>query len=151
MLFWRNLRRQLLNPLVYGAVEVAQLLPLQSLIEGCADVGASQPEFNVIHLVGHRVLGALIQSTTHQQQIRMRLTLIIPRRKLTEPKTALAGAIVATSFVRFKASMAAFNTEIEPSRSLGCLDPAFMVETRGSCERAVRRRGYEGGCEPYRD
>jgi len=38
-------------------------------------------------------------------------TLIIVKRMLTEPKTALAGVMLATSFARFKASMAAFNDE----------------------------------------
>ena len=75
-------------------------------------------------------------------------TLIIVRIKLTEPKTALAGVILETSLARFMASMAPFNVEIIPSRSLGCGESAFMVETRGSYERAVRREGPEEGPEP---
>jgi len=38
--------------------------------------------------------------------------LIIVRRMLAEPKTALAGVILETSFARFKPSMATFKDEI---------------------------------------
>ena len=69
--------------------------------------------------------------------------MIIVRTTLTEPKTALAGVMLDISFARFKASMATFNADIAPSRSLGRWDPAFMVETRGSGERIVQGGGYE--------
>jgi hypothetical protein len=65
-------------------------------------------------------------------------------------KTVLAGAMVETSSARFKASIAAFNTEMGSSRPLGCLDPALIVETRGGCGRAVRCEGCEGGSEPWK-
>jgi len=48
--------------------------------------------------------------------------LIIVRRILTEPKAALAGVTLETSFARFTASMATFNEERIPSRSFGRLD-----------------------------
>jgi len=41
------------------------------------------------------------------------------RRILTEPKTALAGVILETSFARFMVSMATFNEESVPSRPFG--------------------------------
>ena len=51
-----------------------------------------------------------------------RPTLIIARRTPTDPKTALAGVLLETSFARLKTSMNPFNAEIVPSRSLGCWD-----------------------------
>ena len=66
---------------------------------------------------------------------------------LTELKTALAGAIAEAFSVRFKASMAVFNTEIASPRSLGRWDPTSMIETRGGRERTVQRGGRE---EPNR-
>ena len=55
--------------------------------------------------------------------------MIIVRIALTEPKTALAGVILESSFARFKASMATFNAEIMLSRPLGRWGSASMVET----------------------
>jgi hypothetical protein len=43
--------------------------------------------------------------------VQRELTLIMARITLTEPKTALAGVILQTSFARFMASMAMFNEE----------------------------------------
>jgi hypothetical protein len=83
-----------------------------------------------------------------QQKTRRKLTLIIARMTLTEPKTAFAGVILESSFARFKASMAAFNVEIVPSRPLGRWDSASMVETRGGGEGTVQRGGREEGLEP---
>ena len=59
-------------------------------------------------------------------------TLIVARRALTEPKTALAGAMVEVFSARSRAPVAAFKAEIVLSRSLcGWLwDSAFMVEIR---------------------
>ena len=59
------------------------------------------------------------------------------RRILAEPKTALAGVILETSFVRFKASMTALNAEAVPPHSLDCWVLRSMAETRGGCERIV--------------
>jgi len=129
---WYNSRRQLLDCLAHGAVEVVQPLPIQSSVQGGTDFSAGQPKFDVIHLVNHRVLGAF-QPTFDQQKTRRELTLITVRITLTEPKTAWAGVILESSFARFKASIAPFSTEIVLSRSLGSRDSASMVETRSSC------------------
>jgi hypothetical protein len=51
---------------------------------------------------------------------RTNFTLIAVRRTLAEPKTALAGVMLEISFARFRASMAMFNIEREPSRPFGC-------------------------------
>jgi len=70
-------------------------------------------------------------------ETRRRLALIVVRMMLTEPKTALAGVMLESSFARFKASMVVFNTRIVPSLPLGRWDSAPMVETGGSWERTV--------------
>ena len=57
---------------------------------------------------------------------------------------AFAGGILEI-FARFKASVAAFNAEIAPSRPLGRWDLASMTKIRGSRERTVR---CEEGPEP---
>ena len=53
--------------------------------------------------------------------------MIIARRMLTEPKAALAGVMLETSFARFRASMAIFSVERAPSRLLCFWDPASML------------------------
>ena len=76
---------------------------------------------------------------------RERCTLIIVRRMLTEPKTALAGVELETSFARFVTSMIAFSKERVLSSRFGRWDFGFMVENRGFCERtvwAVRMGGH---------
>ena len=133
---WCNSRRQLLDCLAHGTIEIIQPLPVQPPIEGGTDVSAGQPKFDVIHPVDHRVLGAF-QSAIDQQKTRRKLTLIIRRITLTEPKMVLAGVILESSLARSKASMAAFNAEIAPSRPLGRWDSTSMVKTRGSRERTV--------------
>ena len=54
--------------------------------------------------------------------------MIIVKRTLTEPKTALAGVALETSFARFKASMAASNKEIVFSRRFCFWEFALIVE-----------------------
>ena len=71
--------------------------------------------------------------------------MIIVRITLTESKAALAGVMFDTPFARFKVSMAAFNAEIGPSRSLCRRELVSMVEIRGSCKRTVQREGREEG------
>ena len=63
---------------------------------------------------------------------------------------ALAGVMVEDFSARSRAAMAAFKAEIVLCRSLdGWLwDSAFMVENRGSCERAAWCEGCEEGPEP---
>ena len=126
-----NPRRQLVDCLARGVIviEIIQPLPVQAPVKGGTDVGAGKPKFDVIHLIDHRVLG-VFQPTIGRQRTRRKLTLIIERVTLTEPKMALA---LETSFARFKASMAAFNADIAPSRpfKFGRWDSTSMVETRG--------------------
>ena len=143
MHWWCNSRRQLLNCLADGATKVDPPPPVQTLVEGSADVSVEQPEFNVIQLVDHLVLGAF-QTTIDRRGTRRRLTLIIARIKLTVPKTALAEVIPGSSFARFKASMATFNANISLSPPLSGWDSASMVGNRVSCERTVRREGCGG-------
>ena len=66
------------------------------------------------------------------------------RRILAEPKTALAGVILETSFARFNASINTFNADMVPSCSLGCWVLGSIVETGGRCGRTLRRGGSEG-------
>ena len=141
-----NSHRQLVDCLAHRVVEIVQLLPVQSPLEGRTDVGAGQPEFDVVHLVGHLVLGAF-QSTIGEQKAR-RLTLTIVRMTTTEPKAALAGVILEASLARFKPSMVTFNTETMLPRPLGRWDSTFMVKTRGGGERTVRRAGRKEGLGP---
>jgi len=49
-------RRQLPDCFQHRVAEVAQRLPLQSPVQGGTDVGAGQPEFDVISLVDNRIL-----------------------------------------------------------------------------------------------
>ena len=69
-------------------------------------------------------------------------TLIIIKRALAVPKTALAGVGPEISFARFKASMAALSKEKKVSL-------AGIVETRGGCEEKVWRKGCKGKPEPH--
>jgi hypothetical protein len=145
---WCNSPRQLLDRFTHAVVEVVQPLPVQSPVQGGTDVNASQPKFDVICIVDHRVLGAF-QSVFDQQEAGRELTLIIARITPTEPKTALAGVILESSFARFKASMAAFNDEIVLSRPLGRWDSASMVETQVVAREVcgVKLEGCEEGSE----
>ena len=70
------------------------------------------------------------------------------RRTLTEPKTTVAGVMLESSFAKFRPSMATLSEEKTPSRPFGRWDLSVMVETQGSCEKAVRRGGSEGEPEP---
>ena len=74
--------------------------------------------------------------------------MIIVRRMVTEPKTALAGVMLETSFARFRVSMATFSKERAPSRPFGRWDLAAMVEMQDSWEKAVRRVSCEEEPEP---
>ena len=69
-----------------------------------------------------------------------RHTLIIVRRILAEPKTALAGVMLTTSFVIFMASMVAFNDVRMSSRRFCCLEFGSIVEL----VIAVWDTGYTG-------
>jgi len=56
---------------------------------------------------------------------------------LTDPKTALAGVILETSFARFMASMAMFNEEMVPSCPFGCWGLAAIIEMQRGGEGMV--------------
>ena len=133
---WCNSRRQLVDCLAHGVVEIAQPLPVQSSVEGGTDVSTGQPKFDIICPVYHRVLGPF-QSRIGQQKTGRKLTLIMTRVTLAEPKTASAGTMLETSLARSNASMTVFNAEIVPSLPLGRWDSTSMVETRGRRERTV--------------
>ena len=57
-------------------------------------------------------------------------------------KATVAGVMLESSFARFKVWMAASN-KTTPWQPLDRWDSASMVDTRGSCERTVRREGHE--------
>jgi len=54
---WCNSRRQLVDRLALRVVKVVHPLPAQSPAQGGTDVSVRQPKFDVICVVGHRVLG----------------------------------------------------------------------------------------------
>ena len=70
-----------------------------------------QHSLHQVCIVDRGVLGALLSAFVQQKVIR-EFTLTVARVALAEQKTALAGVVLESSFVRFKASMAAFNAEI---------------------------------------
>ena len=70
-------------------------------------------------------------------------TLIIVRRKLTEPKTAFAGVILEISFARFMVSMATFNEERVPPRPFGCWGLVSMIQTERASEKTMRGEGCD--------
>jgi len=77
--------------------------------------------------------------------------LTIVRRILTDPKTALAGVMLETSFARFMASMAMFNEVRVPSRLLGRWGLAAIVGTQSVGEKTVLREDTRKGSRPDRD
>ena len=130
---------------MHRVVEVVPSFPFQSPGENVTDIGAGQPEFDVIPLVVYIFLG-ISQSAVGQQKPRTKLTLIIVRILLTAPKAAPSPGIptiLTISFVTPKLSMAIFNVETTPSRSLGRWDLDCIVKARGSWERAGRREDCE--------
>ena len=65
---WFNPRCQLPDCLGYGLTEVVQFLSVHPAPEGSTDVGAGQPEFDVIHLVYHRILDMFQSATINADQ-----------------------------------------------------------------------------------
>ena len=57
MSYWCNSQRQLFDRLAHRIVEITQPLPFQTPVESGTDLGADQPKFDVIHLVGQVILG----------------------------------------------------------------------------------------------
>lgn len=70
--------------------------------------------------------------------------MIIVRRELPEPKMALGGAMLMTSFTRFITSMATFDTEMVPFRPFGRWGVATIVETRVLHEAARMGQSPDG-------
>ena len=77
-----------------------------------------------------------------------KLTLIIPKRKLTDPKTALAGVMLEISFPRSKVAMATVNNETARSPPFVGWHLEAIVEPRGSREKSVRCKGREETPKP---
>lgn len=62
-----NLRRQLVDRLAYGLVDVIHLSSIHPPVKGSADVGTGQSELEIIRLVEHRILYTH-QSVIHQRE-----------------------------------------------------------------------------------
>ena len=137
-------RCQLDYRITHRLIELIQFPPTHAPVERRADLGAAQPELNVLKLVDHGVLAKLQPGACRRERGR---TLIIVRRTLTQPKTAFAGVILETSFARFMASMAAFSEEMTPSRPFGGWELASMVETGGDCGKVMQCVGCEEGSD----
>ena len=71
---------------------------------------------------------------------REKRTLIVARRTLTVPKTALAGVVFEASFARFRTSMAAFNEDVTLSLPFDFEDFGAIAGLCVSWE-AVRKGG----------
>ena len=65
------------------------------------------------------------------------------RRVETEAKTGFAGVLLVASLARVRASMAIFKAGIALPRPFRRWELSAMVETQGSWEEAVRRKGCE--------
>jgi hypothetical protein len=86
-------------------------------VKSTADACAGEPQFDIIRSVGHRVLYVIGQQFT--EWAKRKFTLIMTRRTLTEPKTALAGVTLDIFLAMPRPSIATINAERRPSRSLG--------------------------------
>jgi len=49
-------RRQLIYRFTHGLTEVLQFLSIHSPVKRSTDIGAAQPEFNILMFVHHRIL-----------------------------------------------------------------------------------------------
>ena len=102
-------RCQLCDRLTHGLAEVVQLLRPHHPPKGFTYVGTGQPELDVCEVVGHGVLDPC-KPEVHYRRVE-RCTLIVVRRTLTEPKTALVGVVLEPSFAGFMALIASSNKE----------------------------------------
>ena len=76
--------------IAHGPAEVARSLSVHvhPLNKGCTDVGAVQPEFEIILLIGHRILEKR-KLETHRHKIAVRVsTLIVAKRMAAAAKAA---------------------------------------------------------------
>ena len=125
--------------------EFVQVLSIHPSVKRSTEIGALQPNLNIVHFVGRRVLARCqLEIAGHRRGH----TLIIVRRALTEPKTALAGVMLATSFARFMASIATFNAEMVPSRPFGRSGVAAMVEPKRGGKKTVLREAVRKSLSP---
>ena len=122
-------RSKLPNRLKYGLTDLTHSPSAHPPVKGFTYVGASQPELDIVCFIDHRVL-ATCKPWIYCWRRGGEHTLIIVRRTLTEPKTALAGVMLETSFARFMASMATFNAERIPSLGFCPWEFASIVESR---------------------
>ena len=76
-----------------------------------------------------------------------KLTLIIVRRMLAEPKRALAGVMLETSFARFRPSMAIPREERIRSRPFESLGSMTIVKTGGGRRKKTWHTGFEEKAE----
>ena len=142
-------RRQLAYRITHGTTELIQVLSVHPTVKRSTNISAFQPEPNVVQLIDHRVLDRREPETACGGG--GGYTLIIVRRELTEPKTALAGAMLATSFARFMASMATFIVEMVPSCPLGSWGVAAIVEAQRCGEKTVLLEGVRKSPSPDGD
>ena len=61
-----DLRRQLIYCLAHRLIEVVRSLPAHSSVERSTDIGAIQPEIDVLLFVGHRILKK--RESTHRRR-----------------------------------------------------------------------------------
>ena len=130
-------RCQLIYCVAHRLAEIVQLLSVHSPVEGPTDIGAEQSDLDVIRFVDHRVLLCVSPENLPAYEERTSRTLIMVRRMVTVPKTALAGVMLEISFARFRASMAILSEERTASRPFGRWDLVAIVGTRDSWEKAV--------------
>ena len=143
---WFNSRLQLIYRITHRLAEVVHPLSIHSPVKGCTNIGAEQPELDVILFIDHRIL-PMCEPCTFRHKRRGH-TRIMVRMMATEPKTALAGGILEISLVRCRLSMAMFSKKRTPSCPFGCWDLSAMVETQGSCEEVGRYVSCAGMSEP---
>ena len=63
---WLSTRRQLVYRVAHRFTEVVQRLSAHSPFKGFANIGARQPEIDIILFVGHRILATREPGTSHQ-------------------------------------------------------------------------------------
>ena len=65
-----NSRRQLIYRIAHGLAEVVRLLSIHSPVEGFTDISTGKPKFDVVLLIGHRVLTMCEPGTSHRRMER---------------------------------------------------------------------------------
>ena len=60
-----NSRRQLKYRIAHGFIEIVQFLSIHSPVKSSADIGAGQPELDVILVIGHCVLAVCKNEGSH--------------------------------------------------------------------------------------